>query len=527
MATTYNLSPVYQGPQLTNSGALLVGGKIYWYLAGTSTPVTVYQNAAGSAAHTQPIILDARGEAPAPIYLASGQKYKAVLQDSTGSQLQVIDNIIGVGDTAFASTSLPSLIIDSTGNGARLFQGASGDLEILTNLTSGTSGLWKFTGTTLTFPDTTTQATSPGPIATTAEMQAGSVTDPRIMTPKLVSQAIASLSASPNKMQTFLSSGTFTPSVSGTYKVFVIGGGGSGGANCSTSGYGASSGGAAGGMAIKSLTLSSSTTYTVTVGAGGAATATITSGTAQGNAGGTTSFSGSGITTVSATGGGGGLATNSANSVSGATGGTATGGDYNYTGGGSGVPTVTTGGTCNAATGGGAVSLYGNAYASGSASATGTGAAAASGGAGVGGNSGSATGASSSAVSAGGGVGSASSNSTGTTGITPAAACAISAFPFVVNGSSGYHTGTANDPLLNGGSGAGGAGSRLTTTSSAGAGGAFAGGGAAVSSGGSSQSYSGPGGIGAGSGGVAAVGTSNSATAAAGGSGAVFILWVA
>lgn len=170
MATTYNLSPVYQEPQLTNSGALLVGGKIYWYLAGTSTPVTVYQNASGSAAHTQPIILDARGEAPAPIYLASGQKYKAVLQDSTGSQLQVIDNIIGVGDTGFSSTTVGQITINGSGNGAKLYQGASGDLEILTNVDSGVSQHWTIDDG-LTFPDGTKQTTaaaSPTPIVISA-----------------------------------------------------------------------------------------------------------------------------------------------------------------------------------------------------------------------------------------------------------------------------------------------------------------------------------------------------------------------
>ena len=159
MATTYNLSPVYQGPQFTNSGALLVGGKIYWYLAGTSTPVTVYQNAAGSAAQTQPIILDARGEPTAPIYLPNGQKYKAVLQDSTGSQLQVIDNIIGVGDTGFAAATVGSLTINGSGNGAKLYQAASGELDILTNLDSGTSQHWSFDDG-LTFPDGTKQTTA-------------------------------------------------------------------------------------------------------------------------------------------------------------------------------------------------------------------------------------------------------------------------------------------------------------------------------------------------------------------------------
>lgn len=156
--SSYNLSPVYQTPQFSNAGQLLVGGKIYWYLGGTTTLVTVYQDNQGSAAHTQPIILDSRGEPPAPIWLLGGQTYKAVLQDSSGNQLQVIDNITGVGDVTFASSSVTQLTINSTGNGAKIYQGASGDLEFSTNQNSGTPSTWKLTNL-LTFPDGTSMAT--------------------------------------------------------------------------------------------------------------------------------------------------------------------------------------------------------------------------------------------------------------------------------------------------------------------------------------------------------------------------------
>ena len=140
---SYLLSPVFQGPQLDDNGALLVGGKLYWYLAGTTTPATVYQDAGGGAAFTNPIILDARGESAAPIYLQSGQAYKAVLKDSTDVQLNVIDNIQGVNDVSFSTGTFTSINVDSTGNPAKIYQGASGDLEIATNQTSGTQGVYR------------------------------------------------------------------------------------------------------------------------------------------------------------------------------------------------------------------------------------------------------------------------------------------------------------------------------------------------------------------------------------------------
>jgi len=96
---TCNLSPVFQDAQFSDAGILLSGGLIYWYLAGTTTAITVYQDAAGAAAHTQPIILNTRGEPPAPIYLLQGKAYKAILKTSAGVQIRVIDNITGVNDS--------------------------------------------------------------------------------------------------------------------------------------------------------------------------------------------------------------------------------------------------------------------------------------------------------------------------------------------------------------------------------------------------------------------------------------------
>ena len=45
------------------NGDPLIGGKLYTYQAGTSTPAAAYHDAAATIPHQNPIILDDRGEA--------------------------------------------------------------------------------------------------------------------------------------------------------------------------------------------------------------------------------------------------------------------------------------------------------------------------------------------------------------------------------------------------------------------------------------------------------------------------------
>lgn len=74
----------------TNSaGAPLIGGKLYTYDAGTSTPRATYQDAAGTVPNTNPIILDARGEATV---FWSGN-YKVVLKDAADVTIWSVDNV--------------------------------------------------------------------------------------------------------------------------------------------------------------------------------------------------------------------------------------------------------------------------------------------------------------------------------------------------------------------------------------------------------------------------------------------------
>lgn len=80
------------------NGVPLVGGKVYTYEAGTSTPKTTYTDYSGLTANTNPVILDSAGEAD--IWLSNGL-YKITVNDANGVLQWTTDN---VGNIASAAT---------------------------------------------------------------------------------------------------------------------------------------------------------------------------------------------------------------------------------------------------------------------------------------------------------------------------------------------------------------------------------------------------------------------------------------
>ena len=97
-----NLSPVggVAAQFFTSTGAVLTGGKLYTYLAGTTTPETTYTTSAGNIAWTNPIILDAAGRVSGSgeIWLTSGVSYKIVLKDSNDVLIATYDNLYGLSN---------------------------------------------------------------------------------------------------------------------------------------------------------------------------------------------------------------------------------------------------------------------------------------------------------------------------------------------------------------------------------------------------------------------------------------------
>jgi hypothetical protein len=86
----------------TNTGSVLTGGKLYTYLAGTTTPQVSYTTSAGNVARTNPIVLDAAGRVPdgGEIWITSAP-YKFVLKDSTDVLIATYDNISGIGAASY------------------------------------------------------------------------------------------------------------------------------------------------------------------------------------------------------------------------------------------------------------------------------------------------------------------------------------------------------------------------------------------------------------------------------------------
>jgi hypothetical protein len=75
---------------LDSNGAPLVGGKLYTYAAGTTTPQVTYTDFGGGTANANPVILDSRGEAS--VWL-SGNLYKLALYSATDVLIWTVDNV--------------------------------------------------------------------------------------------------------------------------------------------------------------------------------------------------------------------------------------------------------------------------------------------------------------------------------------------------------------------------------------------------------------------------------------------------
>ncbi len=98
LAQNISVAPLGRQTFFDDSGKPLSGGKVYTFIAGTSTPQASYSDANGTL-NTNPVILDSAGRAS--IWIGSGS-YKFVVQDSGGATLWTADNIQGIGKAADA-----------------------------------------------------------------------------------------------------------------------------------------------------------------------------------------------------------------------------------------------------------------------------------------------------------------------------------------------------------------------------------------------------------------------------------------
>lgn len=86
----------------TASGAPLVGGLLYTYDSGTTTPRATYSDAAGTTPNTNPVVLDANGEAT--VFWAGA--YKVTLKNSAGVTQWTVDGVVSSDTTGSTDTQL-------------------------------------------------------------------------------------------------------------------------------------------------------------------------------------------------------------------------------------------------------------------------------------------------------------------------------------------------------------------------------------------------------------------------------------
>ena len=121
------LSPTPKQQIFGSDGAPLVGGKIYTYLAGTTTPTATYTDSSAGTANTNPIILDSYGQAN--IWLLSTVIYKFVVKTATDVLLYTVDNIATPLDIS-ALASPPPIGSTTPNTGAFTTLSASGAVTL-------------------------------------------------------------------------------------------------------------------------------------------------------------------------------------------------------------------------------------------------------------------------------------------------------------------------------------------------------------------------------------------------------------
>jgi hypothetical protein len=132
------LSPPPKTQFLDASGAPLVGGKVFTYAAGTTTPLATYTTGAGTVANTNPVILNARGEAD--IWYTNGVSYKVVLTDSADATIWTVDNIAVSGSMATQNANAVNITGGTIGSGVTFNGNTTGTASNVTGVVAVVNG---------------------------------------------------------------------------------------------------------------------------------------------------------------------------------------------------------------------------------------------------------------------------------------------------------------------------------------------------------------------------------------------------
>jgi hypothetical protein len=153
-----SLTPTPKQQIYGSDGNPLVGGKIYTYAAGTTTPLATYTDAGGLTANTNPIILNSLGQAN--IWLAPSSSYKFSVFTSADVLLYTVDNIATPIDYLSLVTSLASPPpIGSTAPNTGAFTTLTATTGTITTINATTGNITTVNAATITATGTITAET--------------------------------------------------------------------------------------------------------------------------------------------------------------------------------------------------------------------------------------------------------------------------------------------------------------------------------------------------------------------------------
>ena len=101
------LAPSPKAQFLDANGNPLVGGKVYTYAAGTTTPLATFTDASATTPNTNPVILDSRGECN--LWFSTATSYKVILKDANDVTQWSVDNIATYGTLASQNSNNVSI----------------------------------------------------------------------------------------------------------------------------------------------------------------------------------------------------------------------------------------------------------------------------------------------------------------------------------------------------------------------------------------------------------------------------------
>lgn len=120
------VTPTPKTQFLDAAGAPLAGGKLYTYVAGTTTPQATYTDSTGSTPNSNPVVLDSRGEAN--VWLGEAT-YKFKLTDANDVEIWTVDYISAPTTSVSAVlTGNVTISSDSSGPALKITQTGTGDV---------------------------------------------------------------------------------------------------------------------------------------------------------------------------------------------------------------------------------------------------------------------------------------------------------------------------------------------------------------------------------------------------------------